>query len=86
MPQYTRSKNKATKKQGGEHSQRGIHNSSTNTDGNYIQTTPMPLQNESKRNDNRMKERQPPSKNIEILISLYLIINDFSDFNRVHLF
>jgi hypothetical protein len=49
----------------------------TNASGNCIYTTPMPLQNESKRNDKLIKERQSPSKNIEILIRLYLIINDY---------
>jgi hypothetical protein len=51
----------------------------TNTIGNYIYTTPMPLQNESKHNDNWIKGRQPPRKNTEILIRLYLIINDFQE-------
>jgi hypothetical protein len=33
--------------------------------------------NESKHNDNCIKGRQAPSKNIEILIRLYLIFNNF---------
>jgi hypothetical protein len=39
--------------------------------------THMPLQKESKHNDNWKKGRQPPSKYIEILIGLYFIINYF---------
>jgi hypothetical protein len=39
----------------GEHSQRGVFDNRTNTIGNYIYTTPMPLQNESKHNNNWIK-------------------------------
>jgi hypothetical protein len=40
---------------------RGIHDNCTNTIRNYVYTTPMPLQNESKHN-NWIDGRQPPSK------------------------
>jgi hypothetical protein len=49
-----------------------------NTIGNYTYATLMPLQNESKRNDNWTK-RTAPSKNIEVLIILGIL-------NRIHLF
>jgi hypothetical protein len=46
----------------------------------------MPLQNESKRNNNWIKELQPPIKNIEILIMLYLILMIWMIFNMAHQF
>jgi hypothetical protein len=38
---------------------------------------PCRCKNEFKHKDNTIKGRQPPNKNTEILIRLYLIINDF---------
>jgi hypothetical protein len=51
-----------TNRQGEENSQMGIDDNWTNMIWNYIYTTPMPLQNESKHNDNRIKGQQPLSK------------------------
>lgn len=60
-------KNNATNRQG--------EDNCTNTTGNYVDTTLMPLQSESKHNHNWIKGREPPGKNIEISIRLYFIFN-----------
>jgi hypothetical protein len=54
--------NNATNRQAAEHSQRGICDNCTNTIGDYIYTTPMPLQNRSKYNDNWIKNDSPQAK------------------------
>jgi hypothetical protein len=46
----------------------------------------MPLQNEFKHNDNWIKVWYSPSKNIEILIGLYLIVNDLQWFLTRHIY
>jgi hypothetical protein len=45
----------------------------TNTIGNFMYTTPVPLQNESKHNDYSMKDDSPPPK----VLSVLMIFSDF---------
>jgi hypothetical protein len=59
---FCENENNTNNRQGGQHSQKGIRDNRTNTTGNYIYITPMPLQNESKHNDNWIKSDSPQAK------------------------